>query len=382
MGRTPLPIETWGRIRRTTIAGVPTAVAYYRDSDGRTRKAQRTGKTPADAENRLRRALRDRLAPTGETITRESPLSALTGPWLDELRAAGRAPATLSRYAGTIRAHLTGPVGEVRIREATVPRLQRVVDRVAETAGPSQGRMLAVVLTGMLELAVRYGAAQANAAEHLRLPSTERDEVRAPTVEEVRALRALMAAYDARPLTRGTSIRDLADVTDMLLATGARIGEVLALRWTDIDIEAGKVTINATVIRGETGGLMVQERPKSSTSRRILTVPPFAVDLLVRRRVSAYCEWVFPSAVGTARWPENVRTQWVAALAGSELSWMTPKSCRKAVATLLKATEGVEAARVQLGHGSAQVTEAHYIQRPTERPDVSSALARFVENSE
>lgn len=374
MARPPLVLETWGRIRRTTLGGRPAAVAYYRDSDGVTRKMERRAKTHAQAEQALVRALRDRVAPTGETITRESTLAELAGTWLDEIEKEGRAAATIARYRGTVNAQINEHVGRVRIREATPPRLQRITDRVAESSGPAQARMLGVVLNGMCSLAVRYGAAPSNAADELRLPKRTKNAVRAPGVDDVRALRAAMRAWDAKPPHRDGSIHDLADFADVLLGTGCRPGEALALRWDDVDLDGGWITITATVVRIAGKGLERQEQPKSEESRRRLALPRFVLDALTSRRVQAYNEWVFPSAVGTLRWPENVRAQWKTALKDTSVSWVTPKDCRKAVATVL----GVEDAQLQLGHApGSTVTDRHYVEKPLERPNVAARLEVF-----
>lgn len=382
MARPPLPLETWGKIRRITLAGTPTAVAYFRDSDGVTRKIQRSGKTLSAAENRLKEDLRKRLAPTTEYLTRESTLTELAAQWSEEIRKSDRSQATIERYEGTIRTHVNKAVGSVRIWEATVPRLQRLIDRVTEKSGPAQAKMLGVVLKGMFALAVRHGAAPANTAASLLMPSIEDEEVRAPTVAEVKQLRTALTAFDQVKPVRGDSIRDLADIGDMLLATGARIGEVLALRWGDIDLDTRKVKITATVSRTRGEGLFRQDIPKTDKSNRILTIPQFAVDMLVRRRVSSYCEWAFPSAGGTLRWPENIRTQWVAAVKGTSVEWITTRSCRKAVATLIEATDGAEGAADQLGHAGTRVTKKHYLARDITREDRSSQLDVFAESSE
>jgi len=88
------------------------------------------------------------------------------------------------------------------------------------------------------------------------------------------------------------------------------------------------------------------------------------------RRVGAYCDWVFPSAVGALRWPENVRQLWAKALAETNVARMTPKACRRAVATVL----GVEDAQLQLGHADLAVASRHYVERPLERPDMAARL--------
>lgn len=373
MARPPLPLGTWGEIKTKTIDGKPAAVAYYRDFDGVTRRAQKFGRTKGAAANLLRESLRDRLTPTNEYLTRESTLTALAEQWVIEIRKSKRAEATKERYEGTIRAHVNKTVGSVRIREATVPVMQRLIDRVAEGSGDSQARMLGVVLKGMFGLAVRHNAADSNVARDLLLPPVERKAVRAPGIEDVHELRSAMRAYDAKPPARGNSIRDLADVADLLVGTGWRIGELLALRWSDVDLEHGKVTVSGTVTRTRGRGIHRQAFPKSEESNRTLFLPQFAVDVLVSRRVSSYCEWVFPSANGTLRWPENVRAQWAVAVAGTPVEWMTTKACRKAVATIL----GPEAAKEQLGHADEGVTRKHYIEQQMQRTDRSAQLDVF-----
>lgn len=382
MARPPLPLETHGEIRKTIVNGKPTAIAYYRDSDGVTRKAQRTGRTKEIAANLLRETLRDRLAPSTEYLTRESTLAELAEQWMVDVRSSKRAASTVERYESTVRAHVNKAVGSVRIREATVPRMQRLINRVTEASGPAQARMLTVVLTGMFGLAVRHGAAEANTGSSLLAPAAERPEVRAPSVDEIHALRAALADYDKKPSYRGDSLRDLADIGDMLIGTGARIGEVLALRWQDIDHEARRVTITGTVTRVRGEGIHRQSIPKSVTSNRSLIYPQFVADMLLARRIQAYSDWVFPSANGTLRWPENVRQQWGVALQRTDIEWITTKACRKAVATLLRDRDGLNAAKDQLGNADSAVTQRHYVERQLERPDRSDVLDVFAQNSE
>jgi integrase len=382
MARPPLPLETWGTIRRTVVGGKPTAVAYYRDSDGVTRPMQRQGTTAAAAERNLLAALRNRLTPTTEYLTRESTLDQLAEEWVTEIRQSKRAGATKERYEATVRAHINKSIGSVRVREATVPRLQRLINRVAETSGPSQARMLGVVLTGMFGLAVRFGIAESNSGKDLLLPTVDAGAVRAPTVKDIWALRTALRGYDSRPTKRGDSMHDLADIGDMLIATGGRIGEVLALRWSDVDLANGVVTIAATVTRVRGEGITRQAFPKSETSNRTLYLPSFAIDTLTRRRVASFCDWVFPSAMGSLRWPENVRHQWTEAIAGTSVEWMTTKDCRKAVGTLLGHELDSEAAKDQLGHSDTAVTDKHYVERNLMRPDRAALLDRFAQNPE
>lgn len=370
MPRAPLPIETWGKIWRTeTKAGTPAAMAYYRDLDGARRRIIRTATSHAKAEAAAREALKVRLAPADGYLTGQTTLESLAETWLSDLEKSTLTPATIRRYRSIIAVKINRHVGAIRVSEATVPRLQRIIDDTDSTA---QARMLGVVLTGMLDLAVRHGAIKDNPAKHLRLPQQTRHEVKAPTLDDLATLMNCLKTYDAVPPYRDTSLRDLSDIAAMMLATGARIGEVLALQWDDINIEAWTLTIQATIASVPGQGL-IRQRPKTQSSVRTLALPEFIRPMLANRLQGALVKWIFTSASGGPRWPENIRNQWRDAVRGSAVEWIGPHDLRKAVATLL----GTEGAKEQLGHAHIGVTDKHYIEKKTLRPDQTSVLDSF-----
>lgn len=372
MPRAPLPLEAWGKIRRTTTsAGTPAAVAYYRDLDGKRRRLLRTGPTGKKAEIALEQALRERLTPTDAYLTPTSTMTDLAEEWVRDLKKSKKSPSTIRRYESVVETRVKNGMGDIRIAEATVPRLQRVIN-LTEAESIAQARILGFILSGMMGLAVRQGVAKTNTAKSLRLPMQEQKDVRVPTVNELRELRALLSAYDQGKQQRGDSIRDLGQIADMMLATGARIGEVLALQWDDFNIGAWTITIQSTLV-SEPGKGLVRRPPKTRSSVRTLTLPEFIHPMLSARYETAKIAWIFPSATGQPRWPENIRNQWNVATKGSSVEWIGPHDLRKAVATAL----GTEAARDQLGHATISVTDKHYIEKVTARPDQSQTLEQF-----
>lgn len=137
MARPQLVMETWGKIRRTSVRGKPTAIAYYRDSDGVTRAMQRQGSTPAAAERALVQALKDRLAPAGDDLTGESRVGLLAKLWLAETAERDLSPGTIVKYREIVAKHIVRGLGDVRLNEATVPRLDRFLKAFAKSSGPS-----------------------------------------------------------------------------------------------------------------------------------------------------------------------------------------------------------------------------------------------------
>ena len=386
MARPPLELETWGKIRRTTIDGKPTAIAYIRGSDGKTRKMQRQGKTPADAERTLIRAMKAHLAPADEDLSPSTTVKQAAEKWLAEPERSELAIATIRRYTDILSTIVRVGFGNVRLGEATVPRVDRFLKSVTESNGASTAKTTRTLLQHVFALAVRHGAIPSNPVRDVGRIVQPRKPVVAPDEHSIREMRALMRAWDATPDKRGNRrTADLGDLFDLYTGTGARTTEVLGLRWQDVDLDAlphATIAINGIVVLGTDGKVFWQEHPKTDASRRVLKLPGYAADVLTRRRIDSYCDWVFPSAVGTLRWPHNLRRSWRDALAGTPYAEVTPRSLRKAVATRLRDELGIVVARDQLGHTSDNTTRKHYAQPLAIGPDATSALEAFGENSE
>ncbi|MDF2554179.1 MAG: site-specific integrase [Microbacterium sp.] len=378
MPRPPLVLETWGKIRRTVVDGQPTAVAYYRDSDGITRKMQRQGKSGADAERKLIEAMKARLAPASEDLTRDTRLSVLAKKWMAETEARDLASGTIHQYRQSLDRHIVKGLGDVRLAEASVPRLDRFLKTLVETSGPGTARTARVVLLGMFGMALRHGAIDSNPLRDVTIPRPKRKRITAPDAETVKGVRARFAEWDAGVDKRGQPrVTDLLDPCDMIIGTGMRTGELLALRWDDLDLDAGTATVDKTIAPGVDGKLHVQDKPKSDTSERMLFLPPHVVQMLLRRRVDSHSEFVFPSSTGTFRHPNNYRSKWREVFEGTPYVGTTPRSFRKAVATALKDSLGVGAAAKQLGHASETTTIQHYVKQAHLGPEGQAVLEEF-----
>lgn len=289
MPRPPLPVGTWGRIRRILVAPRRfQARARFRDYDGSTRNVEAWGDTGAAAERALVIALRDRATPTEGEITRETRVSQLADLWIEEIIAEDRiTPQTVGKYEALARKVIIPALGNLRLREVSVSRIDRLFKTIAADY-PTKARHTRVVLGQMLGMAVRHDALRTNPVRdtaRLRRPTRP---VRALPVDDLTAVRAAIRRWQTAPHQpcgpRRTTT--LADIVDILLATGGRIGEVLALRWTDIDCTGPKTTVTfaGTLVYVKGTGFFRQPRPKTAAGYRTVTVPSFATTVLERRR--------------------------------------------------------------------------------------------------
>jgi integrase len=385
MARPEMPIGTWGKIRTEKLG--PNrfcARARFRDYDGKTRDVEATGPTGPAAVTALKVKLRDRTTPNDDEITRETRVSRLGELWIDEITAEDRlAPQSIQLYAGSLRVAILPAVGNLRIREATVGRLDKFLRNVAKDH-PAAAKGAKVVLGQMFALAVRHGATPTNPVRDTSRLRKPRREVKALTDEHLQAVRAAIRQWQqpvpGKPGPRHTG--DLADMVDLMLATGARIGEILALRWEDLDLAAERptLTICGTLAFLKGKGFFRQPWTKSNAGHRTLVLPRFAVGMLLDRKLGATDsphDAIFASRRGTGLSPHNMRRQWRQARADADLAWVTPHTFRKTVATLIHDETDTRRAAGQLGHATEDVTKTFYVAKPALAPDNSEILEQL-----
>ncbi|NYH79280.1 integrase [Actinopolyspora biskrensis] len=375
MPRPPLPLGTHGEIRCYKVAEKKfRARTKYRDYDGTVRHVERMGTSKTGAKENLKQALRDRArAVAGDEVTARSKLVDLAQMWLRELDESDKAMRTKRTYRDAWERDLAQPVGALRVSEVTVSVATRVLRAIHDNAGSGSAKHAKVVLSGVLAIAVRHDALPSNPVNEVTLPkasgSRSSNQKTVITRAEYLGLRKHLAA------STKANRRDLPDVVDALAALGCRIGELLALDWSKIDLQAGTIRIEGTVIREKGVGLFVQEHTKSSAGMRTVTVPAWFVDLLRRRRDAAETEWVFPTASGTLRDPDNTRADLRAVLTDTEWLGLHPHAFRHLVATRLDEA-GLSAREIAdyLGHDRVSMTQDVYMNRKTVGDSAARAL--------
>ena len=120
----------------------------------------------------------------------------------------------------------------------------------------------------------------------------------------------------------------MADIIELMLATGARIGEVLALRWRDIDLDVRAVEINAT-IKTEPG---IGTYQKTLSRPRTVALPERAALILEARRTTGpgnFFDAVFPTRNVTWQQVNNVKRRWRQIRREAGLEWVTPEVFRR-----------------------------------------------------
>jgi integrase len=384
MGRPRLGIGTYGKITRTQLgADRWVARTRFRDYDGATRQVKAHGASGAKAEAALKATLTQRQhSAGGGGLTSDSLVGKLLDCWMADIQKSDRAPQTIEYYERAVEKVIRPALGGITVRECGTARVDAFLRAVPAVSSARDAR---VVLRQVFGLAARYDLVSSNPVIDAYRPPASRASPRALKVDDVRELRRRVKAWQEDQRIGPRRAHDLVEIVDVMLGTGARIGEVLALRWEDIsgldDDETVVVTIAGTVVTVKGDGCTRQDHPKTKAGHRSVTVPTFTVEALLRqrdRKIPSADGLVFPTRTGTARWPSNVRTAW-RQVRGDDYAWVRPHNFRKTVGTMVERELGVGAASAQLGHSGIAVTERHYIERAAMAPDTSAILQRLAD---
>ena len=154
--------------------------------------------------------------------------------WLVDVDATELAAGTKRLYRFAAESYILPAVGDLRLREVTVPVVERLLASVRTNHGPGAAKSTRNVLSGILGMAVRHGRLPANPVAEASAHRTPRSKPgpRALTAAESQQLRTLLADDP-------TAVRhDLPDLVEFLLGTGVRIGEACAVQPRDVDLQA------------------------------------------------------------------------------------------------------------------------------------------------
>lgn len=282
-----------------------------------------------------------------------------TTEWISStLAASGRKPTTKALYATIARKHIV----ESTIGTTTLARLRPshveawTVQLRRRGLSESTTRTAYTVLRAVLDTAVRDEALAKNPATAVARPKVTRREAAHLTPAQARCLldQAARSRYAA--------------LFDLLLRTGMRRGEALALTWRDVDLERARVRVRGTLARVD--GELVVVAPKTTKSERTLHLSPAAAALLraVRsrqrsERLRAGSVWegspyVFTTETGGPCDPRNaLRALKAAAVRAGLTTDIGLHTLRHSAASVMLA-DGVPLKVVSevLGHSSVAIT--------------------------
>lgn len=214
--------------------------------------------------------------PTPEVSPQDLTVGGFWEAWIAE-KASHLRPKTLESYTGLAAQHILPELGTVRLRRLTSKKVAEwlaglsVKERryggvlSARTAGYCRS-----LLADCLHEAVRQGLITSNPVSLVRAPVQRPHIVPSYSLDEIRRLDAITHEYQSGILIA------------ILWRTGIRLGEALALRWSDVKVEQGTISITKQLV--EVGGKKLETPPKSARGVREIPIPDEALALLVAHK--------------------------------------------------------------------------------------------------
>ncbi len=274
--------------------------------------------------------------------------------WL-EISAPHLKTRTLADYRKTCERYILPAIGQVRLDKLDPAKIQRLLTRLEKAGKHRTAQQVYLRLHQALKLAERWGW----------VPRSVCDLVDPPRHRPAR--RAVWTHEQLARFLEGTQGHRLYPLFLLALATGARLGELLALRWQDIDLQAGTARIERSVQR--VAGRWVFSEPKTASGVRTVTLPAMVIDELKRCKAAQLQagEWrgpdglVFPGKDGGPMHQSTVQHAMRRLCAELGLPEMSPHGLKHLQASLLlSAGLPVPAVARRLGHSTPAVTMGVY----------------------
>jgi integrase len=322
--------------------------ARYVGADGRRHSVY--AKTEREAQARLRAALLAAdhgIRPLGSQLT----VAAFLDDWLTTSVRSRCRPRTAESYTSTVRLYITPAIGRVPLAKLEPEHVGRMLATLSArgTLSPTTVRYARSVLRTALARALRDGKVMRNVATLVDPPARNRQEPRPLSREQ------------ARTFLDGIRNDPRQALYITALGTGLRQGELLALRWSDVDLDRGELTVRHTLQR-----FTHELAPtKTERSRRTLRLPRQVTAALVahraRQAVVPLSGLVFTSAAGRPLDSANVTRGLKLCLRRLGLPHQRFHDLRHAFATLmLESGESLDVVSRFLGHTTIATTADIY----------------------
>lgn len=327
--------------------------------DGRTTRRYVRGRTRAEVRRKLA-ALRD-ASQRGQVARSRQTLGDYLEDWLHQTAAPALAPGSVLAYERRL-ADVLPRLGHLPLTAVTPAHLSALYAELLRRQSPSTVHLTHAVLHRALKTAWRWRLIAENPADFVDAPRLRPpDTGRALSREEVRRLARTAAESGDR----------LAALWVLAVTTGLRRGEAIALRWSDIDLAAARLSVRQQ--RVPEGAGVATRPPKTRLSRRTLVLSGLAVAALRAHRarqaadqLAAGPAWlesglIFTRADGAPLHPNAIYWPWRQALARAGLPPLRPHDLRHTAASLLL-DDGANLKAVQelLGHSTIRETADIY----------------------
>ena len=314
------------------------------------------GKTQAEVKEKLKKALADSqkldLAKQGQYT-----VGTWMDAWFENVARIKVRPSSHQTYQGYIDNHIKPNIGNIPLEKLTTMELQKLyrklltsgrVERIEAEKQPKglsakTVRNINQVISSAMDLAVAQKIILENPTNACSLPRVEHKEMQTISAEQLQAF------------LEEAKRSGVYEMYYIELSTGLRRGELLGLKWEDIDMKQGIIRVRRQISRIDSK--IVEAPLKTKNSYRAVTISPQAVEVLKTQKAKTNDEYVFPSPNGGPISPDSVNNMLKRVLERAGIPKVRFHDLRHTFATLaLQNGVDIKTVSGMLGHFSAGFT--------------------------
>ena len=329
-------------------------VGYADNGNPRTKSV--LAKTKTECLEKLE-ALKEQCGRTSDRLKPDMPFGDWMDFWYQNFSKPKIRQTTQECYENRIYNHIIPEIGKIPLNKLTQNDLQqfyarlkkggrkRLTDKYGEGLSDRMVRSCHTTCRSALEKAVVEGLITTNPAIGCKLPP-----------KKVKEMQVLTQAEIIRFLTQAKA-EGYYEMFLLELTTGMRRGEIIGLKWRDLNLQTGELRITRQVVK--TGSSKEISVPKTKSSVRTILLPPDMVELLAELKKQTKGEWMFPSPVkeGEPRNPTAVYHRFQLILERSHCKKIRFHDLRHTFATMaLENGMDIKTLSAMIGHISSETT--------------------------
>jgi len=375
-------------IERRPKQSCPKCGGALKETEERRRETKSGFATQKECQAAMNKLLVAVEQQTYASPTKASVREYLVKEWLPAVKATIR-PSTYNSYVQHVECHVAPHIGSVKLAKLTGSQVNALYAKLGET-GRNDGKKglspmtihhVHACLHKACKDAVRWGHIQRNpldAADPPRKKGDRTREMQTWTKEQLKAFLEAMAGERLSPLWHTIAM------------TGMRRGEAIGLRWSDVDLEGGRLAVRRALI--PINREVVVSEPKTAKGRRVIALDPGTIEVLkaqAARQLDEQKDWdeawietglVFTQENGAALDPESVSRYWRQAVKKAMLPSIRLHDLRHTHATLaLQAGIHPKVVSERLGHATVSITLDTYSHAiPAMQEEAAALIAQLV----
>ena len=340
------------------------------------------GRTQAEVKEKLKAAMAECQGLDVSRAADEYTVAAWLRTWYELYAKPNIRTATANRYQLIIEVYTIPRIGDIKLKKLTTRHLQKLYKDLLDGGRVHPGKCQSAGLstTTVRSAHLMLHAALERAVKERLIPRNPTEDCIAPKPRKIEM--QILPSEDMHAYLEVAKARDLLPMFYLELVSGLRKGELVALRWDDLDIQNKTISVSKQYVRNPDGSLELT-RPKTENSVRLVSIPQAAVDLLIQEHDKhPNSPYMFPSPItGEMYHPDSVVNLHKKILKDAGLPHIRFHDLRHTFATTaLQNGVDVKTVSSMLGHYDAGFTLRTYTHATRQKQDeAAQTMGAFME---